>query len=315
MGIDHRENPLAGSAMSEPGPIPRKQIDGYAASLMTVLCLCWALQQVVTKAAAHAMNPVLQVGIRSFVAALLVAGLMSLRRDRIFRKDGTLWPGILVGLLFGGEVVGVSLGLQYTTAGHMAVFLYTAPVFTAVGLHLGVKSERLSPRQWWGVILAFGGMALGYSGSFFVEGGKDMIIGDLLGMLGGLFWAGTTIVIRRSSLAETSSSKTLLYQLGGAAIILLPMAYFSGHFNQVVPSGLLWWNLAFQSVVITFGSYLIWFQLLRKYLATRLSVFSFLTPIFGVALGVMVLNEPLDSRFVAGSILVLAGIALVSRKV
>jgi drug/metabolite transporter (DMT)-like permease len=166
-----------------------------------------------------------------------------------------------------------------------------------------------------GVALAFAGMALGYSGSFFVTGGRDMLIGDLLGIMGGLFWAGTTIVIRRSSLAEVSSAKTLLYQLGGASLILLPMAYFSGHFNQVVPGWALWGNLAFQSVVVTFGSYLIWFQLLRKYLATRLSIFSFLTPIFGVALGVLVLNEPLDPRFVAGAALVLAGIAVVNRKV
>jgi drug/metabolite transporter (DMT)-like permease len=137
--------------MSEPGPVPRKQIDGYAASVMVGLCACWALQQVVTKAAAPAMNPVLQVGIRSFVAAILVACLMWLKGWKIFGKDGTLWPGILVGLLFGGEVIGVGVGLQYTTAGHMAVFLYTAPVFTAVGLHVGVAGERLSYRQWWGL--------------------------------------------------------------------------------------------------------------------------------------------------------------------
>lgn len=280
---------------------------------MIALCLCWGLQQVAIKAAAPQMNPVLQVGIRSLVAALLVTGLMVLRKESLSVQDGTFRPGVLVGLLFGGEFVAVALGLNYTTAGHMAVFLYTAPVFTALGLHWFVKGERLSRRQWWGVTLAFLGIAVGYSGSLFVPDSTRFLVGDALGILGGVFWAATTLCIRASKLSEAPPTKTLLYQLAGAAILLLPLAWWNGHQHRIVPSPGLWVNIAFQCVVVAFVSYLCWFWLLRKYLATRLSIFSFLTPFFGVAFGVLLLGEPLDPRFVLGAILVLAGITIVNR--
>jgi drug/metabolite transporter (DMT)-like permease len=196
----------------------------------------------------------------------------------------------------------------------MAVFLYTAPVFTALGLHWLVKGEHLSRRQWWGVGLAFIGIAVGYSGSLFTPGGTNLLVGDALGILGGILWAATTIGIRASRLSEAPAAKTLLYQLSGAALLLLSFAWWREYDRQVIASWALWGNLAFQIVIVAFISYLFWFWLLRKYLASRLSIFSFLTPLFGVAFGVVLLKEPLDPRFVAGAILVLAGITVVNRK-
>lgn len=298
--------------MSGPVFSPRKPLDGSAVSVMTLLCLCWGFQQVAIKMAAPYMDPVLQTGFRSFFAALLVAGLIVLRRESVLPRDGTLRPGIIVGLLFGMEFVAISFGLHYTTASHMAVFLYTAPVFAAVGLHCFVKGERLGRLQWWGVLLAFSGVGVGYSGSFFTSGGENLLLGDALGIAAAIMWAMTTVCIRTSKLSEAPPTNTLLYQLAGAAVILLPLGYLSGYHHRIIESPKLWANLAFQTVVIAFGSYLLWFGLLRKYLANRLSVFSLLTPFFGVVFGVVFLKEPLDIRFAAGAVLVLAGIGLVN---
>jgi drug/metabolite transporter (DMT)-like permease len=71
-------------------------------------------------------------------------------------------------------------------------------------------------------------------------------------------------------------------------------------------------SLLFQSVVVAFASYLAWFWLLTRYLAGRLAVFSFLTPLFGVLFGVLLLGEPLSLRFVLAAVAVGAGIALVN---
>ena len=70
--------------------------------------------------------------------------------------------------------------------------------------------------------------------------------------------------------------------------------------------------VAFQTVVIAFASLLAWFALLRRYLASRLGVFSFMTPLFGVLMGAWLLGEPIEPGFLAGATLVLAGITLVS---
>jgi drug/metabolite transporter (DMT)-like permease len=81
---------------------------------------------------------------------------------------------------------------------------------------------------------------------------------------------------------------------------------------RIAPTPLAWGSLVFQSLVVSFASYLAWFWLLRHYLASRLGVFSFMTPLFGMAFGVWLLDEPLEASFLAGAALVLAGIALVS---
>lgn len=298
-----------------PDPIAtRKPLDGFSITSMLVLCVIWGFQQVAIKSAVQEMSPVFQVGIRSALAAVLVGIVMVVRRENLSLRDGTLRPGLLVGLLFGGEFLAVSLGLNYTTAGHMAVFLYTAPIFTVLGFHWLVREERMSRKRWLGAGVAFAGIAVAFSGSFFAPGGKNMLLGDALGILGGILWAATTLVIRGSKLSETAATKTLFYQLAGAGVMLLLYAWLSGKAAATTWTPRLYANLVFQTVVVAFASYLYWFWLLRKYLASRLSVFSFLTPIFGITFGVLVLNEPLDPRFAAGALLVLAGIMTVNRR-
>jgi drug/metabolite transporter (DMT)-like permease len=71
---------------------------------------------------------------------------------------------------------------------------------------------------------------------------------------------------------------------------------------------------AYQCAVVAFFSYLSWFWLLRRYLAARLSVFSFLTPLFGVLGGVLILGEPLTPAFLLAAGLVGFGILLVNLK-
>jgi drug/metabolite transporter (DMT)-like permease len=71
-------------------------------------------------------------------------------------------------------------------------------------------------------------------------------------------------------------------------------------------------GIAYQAVIVAFASYLAWFWLLTRYLAARLAVFSFLSPLFGVLAGVLVLDESLSARFVVAALLVGAGIVLVN---
>ncbi len=290
----------------------RKPLDAQAMGIMVVLCLIWGLQQVVLKAAAADVSPLLQIALRSGLAAVLVGLLMVRQGVRWSPGDGTLRPGLLVGVLFALEFMLVGEGLRLTTASHLVVFLYTAPIFVALGLHWRLPAERLATLQWFGVALAFGGIAvtfLGRDGPLRDPG--DMFWGDVLALLAGIAWAATTVAVRLSSLARAPATKTLLYQLVGAFILLTPAAFAlgQGSFN---PTPLAWGSLLFHALVVSFASYLAWFWLLRHYLASRLGVFSFLTPLFGVAFGVALLDEPLEPGFVAGALMVMAGIVMVS---
>jgi drug/metabolite transporter (DMT)-like permease len=292
----------------------RKPLDALAIGLMTVQCVFLGLQQVAVKAAAQGMGPVMQLGVRSAVAALLVSALMLIRGSTFSLRDGTFWPGISAGVLFALEFLFIALGLQYTTASHMSVFLYTAPVFTVLGLHWFVPGERLRLVQWLGVLAAFAGIAVAFSNGFSEQARdwKDILLGDALGVLGGLSWAATTVLIRVSVLSEAPPTTTLLYQLGSAGVILVAIAALMGQATGISMTGIVWASILFQSVIVAFLCFLLWFWMLRRYLASRLSVFSFLTPLFGVGFGVLLLHDPVGVRFAVGAALVMLGVVMVN---
>lgn len=294
----------------------RQPLDALAMTMLLGLCILWGLQQVAVKVAAPFITPTLQLGLRSLVAAALVYLLIMVRGPRLSLRDGTLLPGIGAGTLFAVEFLFAGIGLQYTTASHMSVFLYTAPIFTVLGLQIFTPGERLGRLQWAGVLAAFAGVAVAFSNGF-ADSGKsmsDMLLGDALGVLGGLFWAATTVLIRCTALSEAPPATTLFYQLAGCGVLLTTVALMQGDHLGMHMNNLAWGSLFFQSVIVAFASYLAWFWLLRRYLASRVTVFSFLTPLFGVGFGVLLLNDPFDTRFGVGALMVLAGVLMVNLK-
>ncbi|CAM4183502.1 EamA family transporter [Corallococcus soli] len=216
-------------------------------------------------------------------------------------------------MLFSAEFLLIALALTYTSAGHVAVFLYTAPVFSALGLHLLLPGERLRPLQWLGIAVCFGGIALAFiGGASHTQLDARTLLGDALAVGAGLAWGLTTVVVRGSRLSEAPPSLTLFYQLALCFVLLMGVALATGQTEHVTLTPIAVGSVLFQGIGISFASYLAWFWLLRRYLASNLAVFSFMTPLFGVSMGVLILNEPLTTSFVAGAALVLAGIGLVS---
>ncbi|WII71632.1 DMT family transporter [Bdellovibrio sp. 22V] len=292
----------------------RTGIDAKAASIMVLLCLIWGAQQVAVKHVASDISPMLQTAIRCGIAALLVGIVMVFKKETISLRDGTIKAGLLVGFLFALEFLFLSEALRLTTASHTSVFLYTAPAFAALGLHWKLPSERLHKVQWFGLFLAFAGVAYAFLGAkphAATTSSPNMILGDFFAVLGGLAWGATTVAIRSSRLSNAPASQTLFYQLTVAFFLLLLGSFvFSQNHFELTSRALA--SLFFQSIIVSFISYLIWFMMLRNYLASRLGVLSFMTPFFGIALGVLLLNEPLESSFVIGALLVFAGILLVT---
>lgn len=306
------------SAISRPNPTvtpahSRKPVDAMAGLLMTLFCLALGLQQVAIKAVAADIPPLAQIALRSVMAFALVGALVYWRGIRLRDLRAKLGAGFLVGLGFTFEFLFVAWGLNYTLASHMSVFLYTAPVFAALGLHFLVPGEQLARRQWWGIGLAFLGMVFAMAPTTSIKDADDILFGDLLGLLAGLSWATTTLVLRCTSLSEAPAEQSVLYQLGTAALLLLPAGWVLGDLASIHFSTMAIASLAFQTLVISFGAMLLWFALLRRYWASQLGVFSFLSPVFGVLFGALLLNEPLTANFVVGGGIILVGILLVTR--
>lgn len=294
----------------------RKPLDVFAIVLMIVLCICWGLQHVAIKIGAQGISTTMQIALRSTLAGMLVLCTLWLQGEKFSGSAKWFWPGILAGICFTSEFLCVSVGLTYTSASHMVLFLYAAPIFTSLGLHCLLPSERLSHIQFFGVGVSFVGIALAFAPAFEQTANQStsMLFGDLMGMLGGLFWAATTIIIRKSSLSRAPARLTVLYQHAVCSILLLPIAWVKTPIEVSVVPAAAWGSLLFQTIVICFASYLAWFWMLRRYIANRLSVFSFLTPIFGVVFGVLLLNDNIKPIFMLGTLLVIAGIIIVNLK-
>ena len=277
---------------------------------MVLLCLIWGVGHVAAKFTAQGISLVFQSGIRSVIATGLLLAWVRFRKIPLWERDRTFLPGVCAGLLFAGEFVFIFAGLAMTDAARMVVFVYLAPCMTAFGLHFLIPQERLDTRQWAGVLLAFAGVAVAFGDGF--AGGRGTLLGDFFGLMGATLWAATTVLIRTTRLASVSAPKTLFYQLAVSGPVLLAVSWLMEEPGVIRLTPLIIAAFVYQCAVIAFASFLTWFWLLRHYLAARISVLSFLTPLFGVLAGVLLLGEPLTLSFAAAAALVGAGIYLVN---
>ncbi|MCM2289375.1 MAG: DMT family transporter [Sulfuritalea sp.] len=279
-----------------------------AFGLMVLLCALWGFQQVAMKIATAEISPILQAGLRSGLGAVLVYAWARWQGIALFAQDRSLRPGLLAGLLFGLEFAFIFVGVAHTTVSRLVVFLYTAPCFTVLGLHFFVPGERMGWRQWAGVLLAFAGLVL----AFVDQASGGSLLGDAFGVLAALFWAATTVLIRATALARVTATKVLLYQLVVSAAVMFPLSWLVGERGIGVLSAPTLWAMAYQIVIVAFISYLAWFWLLTRYLAGRLLVFSFLTPLFGVWFGMMLMHDQPSLHFFIAAAMVVGGIVLVN---
>jgi drug/metabolite transporter (DMT)-like permease len=288
-------------------------LDALAMTLMVGLCALWGLNQVAAKVANSGISPVLQAGLRSAGATPLLWAWSRWRGIPLFECDGTLAAGLAAGLLFSCEFALIFWGLDYTPASRAVVFLYTAPFVVAVGMHLLAPTERLNRWQGAGLVLAFVGIVAAFGETLALPTGRQWI-GDAMLLVAAVMWGATTVLVRVSRLGKASANKTLFYQLAVSAVTLPLASLALGEVGFMNPTPLVWASLGLQIVGVAFASYLLWFWLITRYPATRLSAFSFLTPLFGMLFGAWLLGERITPLLGLAMVLVAAGIWLVNRK-
>jgi drug/metabolite transporter (DMT)-like permease len=293
-------NPSSGRPLS-PGAI----------AWMLMLCLSWGFNQIAVKLTLPEVPAMLQALIRSAGALPVVLLIAWLRGVRLFERDGTLGAGLFAGLLFGVEFVLLFHGLKLTSASRAVVFLYTAPFFVALGSYQFL-GERLRASQWGGLGLSFIGVALAI-GVPQADVDAKVLLGDLLVVGGGALWAGTTLVVKATSLLRAPPEKALSYQLAVSVPILGFAAWMWGETLTRVPGPLALSLLAYQTIWVVGLTFLIWFALVKTYSASKLAAFSFITPLFGVVAGYVIMHDTLTPIFGVAAVLVMAGLYLVNR--
>jgi drug/metabolite transporter (DMT)-like permease len=288
----------------------RDAVDAFAVGLMIMLTFSWGLNGVAAKLSYVGYNPIFVTLARSAIGGLLVLWWCHHRRIRLFQADGTLWPGLLAGALFGGEFIALFVGLEFTTVARSSLMVNTMPFWVLIGAHF-LLGERISWSKFLGLVLAFLGVGLVFSDRLSLPG-PSAITGDLLSLFAGICRAATLLVIKKSRLNSTGPEKLLLYQLFVTTIMAAPMLLWAGPVVREV-TALANIALLFQAVFVVAFTYNLWFWLMRRYPASGLASFAFLTPAFGVLCGGVLLGEPLTTRIILALALIVAGLTIVNR--
>jgi drug/metabolite transporter (DMT)-like permease len=290
---------------------PARPLNFIAISIMLLLCLSWGINNVMVKLALPEIPPLMQATARSVGGFLVILIASYVRGVPLFRRDGTLGAGLVMGIVFALEFVVVFFGLMYTTASRAVIFMYTAPFFVAFGA-VNLLGEKLRADQWAGLALAFIGMVVAI-GVPQPDVDANVLFGDLLLILGALGWGGTTLVFKMTNLSKAPPEKTLIYQTGISAPVLALGSFFTGEALTKMPSPIALGSLTYQTVWVVGVTFLLWYALMKTYAASKLTAFTFITPLFGVAAGHVFLHEPISAAFAVAVALVIAGLFLVNR--
>jgi drug/metabolite transporter (DMT)-like permease len=290
----------------------RDALSGIATLCLVGLCALWGLGQVAIKVGNTGISPVLNAGLRSTGAAMLLAIWCRARGIPVIVRDGTWLPGLGAGLLFAVEFLLLYWGLEYTTAARSVVFLNTSPFFVALGVHFALANDRLTLNKTLGLIAAFAGVAIAFSDGLQAPTLR-MLLGDAMALAAAIAWGATTVLVKGTKLVNIEAERTLMYQLAVSAVVLVLASLASGERGIFGATPLVLLALAYQTVVVAFASYVAWFWFIKHYPASRVSSFVFLTPVFGVIAGAWLLDEPVTARLLIALVLIAVGIYITNR--
>lgn len=291
----------------------RRRLPLRAGLLLGLLCFLWGAQSVSIKFSNQGMPPLMAAALRSLVAGILVWGYARLKGRDVAFPQGKARHALMIGFLFGVEFLFLYWSLVYTPVSRSLIFLYTHPFWVALGAHFLLKGDRLTPGKLIGLVLAFGGVAAVFQGRS-PELPTLYWVGDLMALSAAMFWAATTLYIKHiTEKVSLDHYQTLFAQLiYSFPILALGSVAFEQpadlDLNSVVVA-----SLIYQSVIVAFASYLVWFWLIQRYMVSRLAAFTFMAPLFGVILGGLILDEPLTLLVWIGLSCVAGGVYVVNR--
>ncbi|MGZ9809843.1 DMT family transporter [Pseudoroseicyclus sp. H15] len=289
----------------------KDSIDAFGAAALIGFSLLLAVNQVVTKLTYAGIQPVFFAGIRSLGAALCIWAFYRLRGRPIRLGQGRVaLAGVICGVIFAFEFLMLFLALDLTNVTRTSILFYSMPVWTLLGSHFVLRSERISGSAAFGLAAAMAGVALALA----ERGGQSAnLVGDLCAVGAGMGWAATLLIAKNSPLSELRPEGQLLWQVAVSAPILLLLAPLFGplirEFEPIHLAG-----IAFQIVVVVSFGFIFWLWLLSIYPASGVASFSFLAPVFSVALGWLVLGDHLSWRLFGALALVALGIVLINRR-
>ena len=289
-----------------------KSIDGLAASFLITFSILLGLNQVLVKLVNVGMHPVFQVALRSTLAIFPILIYCYLTKKKINFFDGSFVAGIIAGVLFAVEFIFLFTALDYSTVTRVSLIFYTMPVWLSLSAHFLIKNDKLNFNKIVGLAIALLGLVLAIYEPISSYTSKQFY-GDLYSLLASFCWAAIAIMLKSSRLARAAPETQLLYKLIVSGIILLPISLLFDDFIRDINTNLIL-IFSFQVIVIMCLGFIGWLWVMSKYSASSTSSFAFLTPIFGVLFGWLIMGDIINLQIYLSLFLTCLGIYLINKK-
>jgi len=291
----------------------KAKIDAFGAIALISFSLLLGINHVVIKIVNVGLNPIFFAGIRSFIAFIFIIIWMRLVNKPIVFNRENIKISFIAGVIFALEFLFLFLALDFTTVSRNSIIYYSMPLWLTILLFFTKNNEKISLLKLVGLILAFIGVVISIT-NFKIDLilNSQNLIGDILAFLAALFWAILIIIAKNSSFSKVSPEMQLLWMVMVSGPIL---TIFSLFIEDPIRNFQLIhiWGILFQSIIVVAGGFLFWLWLLSKYPASGVASFSFLTPIFTIFFGWLILSEVLTIDFLIAAFLVISGLILINR--
>ncbi|WP_187430369.1 hypothetical protein ROLI_019310 [Roseobacter fucihabitans] len=288
----------------------KSHMDAFGAAALIAFALHLAFNQIVIKFTNGGFGPVFAAGLRSAGAVIVLLIWMRLRGVSFRVPRNAVPAGVFTGCLFGLEFMCLFSALDFTTVSRASVIFYSMPVWLAVASHFLNPSDRLSGLRSVGLLMAMAGVALALLDR---SDTTASLWGDILALTSAFCWAGIVLCVKITPLSKVPPAQQLLFQLIISAPLLLLAAVFFGDFiRDLRPIHIA--GLLFQIIAIASLGFLAWFWLMSIYPASSVASFSFLSPVFAVILGWLLLDETVSLKVWIALSLVAGGIYLINRR-
>ena len=274
--------------------------------LFLSLGVLWGMPYLLIRIAVAEFDPLVVAGTRTLIGSLLLLPIALHRKELApaFRKWKWLLAFTLVEITFPWVLLGhAETKLNSSTAGLLiaAVPLIAAVIITRLG------HEKLEPRRLFGLGLGFAGVALLV--------GLDIDLSDFgavgATLLTAVGYAIGPIIINRK-LNDVPALGVITASLILATVIYLPFApaLWPDHFHVTAA-----WSVVGLGVLCTAAAFLVFFALIAEVGPARATVITYVNPAVAIALGALVLHEPLTIGMAIGFPLVIAGSILGTMRV
>ena len=286
-------------------------MDAFGATFLIGFSILLGLNQALVKLVNEGLSPLMQGGLRSVFAFVIVLAWALYARKSMSLRDGTATWGLITGVFFAVEFACIFAALDLTTVARASLFFYTMPLFTAIAAHFMFPEERLTSARVAGLVVAFAGVGLALFDAE-SQAAPGAWRGDLLAIVGAIAWAGIGLTVRATKLVEVAPEQVLLYQLAVSGVALTAAAVATGDtVRDMTPA--LSAIFAFQVITVASVGFLVWVWMISIYPVSNLASFSLISPISGIFFGWLMFDDPMSWRFVAAVVCVTGGLVLINR--